>query len=87
MVSCSVIKDYYSFRFIISIPRDSINLRLRPFALAALIAIIGVMIARVGLDGLCTDSYIWVMLGVGVVIPWLAKRSPAVAQTGSSTDY
>jgi O-antigen ligase len=67
-------------RFIISIPRDSINLRLRPFALAALIAIIGVMIARVGLDGLCTDSHIWVMLGVGVVIPWLAKRSPAVAK-------
>ena len=67
-------------RFIISMPRDSINLRLRPFALAALIAIIGVMIARVGLDGLCTDSYIWVMLGVGVVIPWLAKRSPAVAK-------
>ena len=47
---------------------------LRPTAIAALISIVGVMIARVGLDGLYTDSYIWVMLGIGVAIPWLAYR-------------
>ena len=48
--------------------------RLRSFAVAALIAIVGVMIARVGLDGLFTDSYLWVMLAVGVTIPWLTNQ-------------
>jgi hypothetical protein len=61
---------------------------LRPFAVAALISIVGVMIARVGLDGLYTDSYIWVMLGVGVAIPWLANRGQesAVPKQRLATD-
>jgi hypothetical protein len=59
---------------LLKVIKRSSDRMLRPFAVAALISIVGVMIARVGLDGLYTDSYIWVMLGVGVAIPWLANR-------------
>jgi O-antigen ligase len=68
--------------------KQSSDRMLRPFAVAALISIVGVMIARVGLDGLYTDSYMWVMLGVGVAIPWLANRGQesAVPEQRLATD-
>lgn len=61
---------------------------LRSIAIATLIAIVGVMIARVGLDGLYTDSYIWVMLGAGAAIPLLANRNQqwGAPRPGAATD-
>jgi len=53
------------------------NSSLAPFARAALLGTVGVMIARVGLDGLNTDSYMWVMLGTGLAITQLARRLEA----------
>ena len=53
------------------------NSSLAPFARAALLSTIGVMIARVGLDGLNTDSYMWVMLGTGLAIAQLSRRLKA----------
>jgi hypothetical protein len=52
---------------------SSFALGVRPFVVATIVAIVGVMIARIGLDGLYTDSYIWVMLGAGVAIPRLVQ--------------
>lgn len=66
--------------------RGASDRRLRPFAVAALIAIVGVMIARVGVDGLFTDSYLWVMLGVGIAIPWLANRGTESDATSQRLD-
>ena len=54
--------------------RRSTDSRIRPFAVASLVSIVGTMIGRVGLDGLYTDNYMWVMFGVGIVIPWLAQQ-------------
>jgi O-antigen ligase len=54
--------------------KSSSDLGLRPYVIAAIVAIVGVMIARVGLDGLFTDSYMWVMLAVGVAIPQLVQH-------------
>jgi hypothetical protein len=51
---------------------------LKPFLRASILALIGVMVARVGSDGLYTDNYIWVMLGAGVAIQRLASRSALV---------
>jgi hypothetical protein len=51
---------------------------LKPFLRASILALIGVMVARAGLDGLYTDNYIWVMLGAGVAIQRLASRSALV---------
>lgn len=48
--------------------------RLGPFAKASLVAIVGVMVAKVGLSGLTTDSYWWVMLAVGAAIPRLTHQ-------------
>ena len=55
------------------------NSSLAPFARAALLGTVGVMIARVGLDGLNTDSYMWVMLGTGLAIAQLPRRLKAPA--------
>ena len=49
------------------------------FARAAFLAIVGVMIARVGLDGLTTDSYMWVMLAAGLAIAQLSRQIGAPA--------
>jgi len=35
------------------------------------------MIARVGLDGVNTDSYMWVMLATGLAITQLSRRLKA----------
>jgi O-antigen ligase len=53
--------------------KSSLDLGVRPFVVATIVAIVGVMIARVGWDGLYTDSYLWVMLGAGVAIPRLVQ--------------
>ena len=49
--------------------------RFVPYAKASLIAIVGVMIARIALDGLYTDAYMWVMFAVGLSIHRLARQS------------
>jgi len=61
------------YKVITRIPNSS----LAPFARAALLSTIGVMIARVGLDGLNTDSYMWVMLATGLAITQLSRRLKA----------
>lgn len=48
-----------------------------PYVSATFLAIVGVMIARAGLDGLNTDSYMWVMLATGLAIAQLARRLKA----------
>ena len=50
------------------------NSSLAPFARAVLLGTVGVMIARVGLDGVNTDSYMWVMLATGLAIAQLSRR-------------
>lgn len=73
---------------LLGVIRRSTDSRLRPFALASLVAIVGVMIGRLGLDGLYTDNYMWVMFGVGIVVPWLAQREQkcAIAESGLATN-
>ena len=45
---------------------------LRPFAVASLISIVGVMVVGLGAGGgLTTISFVWVMFAIGVVIPQL----------------
>lgn len=53
------------------------NSSLAPFARAALLSTVGVMVARVGLDGVNTDSYMWVMLATGLAIAQLSRRLKA----------
>jgi O-antigen ligase len=54
--------------------KSSVELKLRPFATATIVTIVGVMIAKVGVDGLYTDSWLWVTLAVGVAIPHLVRH-------------
>ena len=48
--------------------RRSSNSSLRPFALASIVAIVGVMIAIGATEGLYTHSYLWVMFAMGVAV-------------------
>ena len=48
---------------------------LRPLAVASFISIIGVMTASTALAGLTTQSHLWVMLAIGLLIPPLASRA------------
>lgn len=47
---------------------------LRPLALASFLSIVGVIVASAALGGLTTDSYLWVMLAIGLAVPYLMDR-------------
>jgi len=48
---------------------------LRPFAVASLLSIVGVMIASADSQSLTTDSYLWVMLAIGLAIPTIMRKT------------
>jgi hypothetical protein len=50
---------------------------LRPVAYAALISISGVMVASLGLDHMFNSSWLWVMLGIGYIIPFVINQVEA----------
>jgi hypothetical protein len=62
---------------------------LRRFVTANLLAIVGVMVSRLGTDGITTDSYLWVMFATGIAASRLAwspaARGPASGEPARAT--
>lgn len=62
------------------------NHPLRPLALASFISIVGVMGTSAGIAGLTTDSYIWVALAIGMVIPNIMRQMRRDAEISSAAE-
>ena len=53
---------------------------LRPLAVASIVSIVGFMTASAALGGLTTSSHLWVMLAIGLAIPYLMNQAEPASQ-------